>query len=263
MSVNGALLRHIYPQAKLGQGIGFNAMVVSASSAIGPTVAAGHPGAGTLAVAVRGQHPDRAGGAGGRAGRALPLNQLSGAPVRLAVGGAQRLHLRPGVQRRRHPDPHPRAGCSARSRRWRACWSARCWCVRELARPRPLVPVDLLRNPIFALSVATSIASFSRPDAGLRRPAVPLREHACTTPGGDRPAADAMAGGRGADGAGRRLAGGPDVDRGAVRDRAWRCSAPAWRRWRCMPAAPTPLDIGWRMARAGSASACSSRPTTA
>jgi len=33
--------------------------------------------------------------------------------------------------------------------------------IRELARPRPLVPVDLMRDPIFALSVATSIASFS------------------------------------------------------------------------------------------------------
>ena len=31
MSVNGALVRHIYPHAKLGQGIGFNAMVVSRS----------------------------------------------------------------------------------------------------------------------------------------------------------------------------------------------------------------------------------------
>src|SRR5581483_5075288 len=39
MSVNGALVRFIYPQARLGSGIGFNAMVVSASSAIGPTVA--------------------------------------------------------------------------------------------------------------------------------------------------------------------------------------------------------------------------------
>ena len=41
MSVNGALVRHTYPQTGLGHGIGMNAMVVSASSAIGPTVAAG------------------------------------------------------------------------------------------------------------------------------------------------------------------------------------------------------------------------------
>ena len=32
---------------------------------------------------------------------------------------------------------------------------------RELALPRPLVPFDLLRKPLFALSVATSIGSFA------------------------------------------------------------------------------------------------------
>ncbi len=40
MSVNGALVRFIYPRALLGRGIGFNALVVAGSSAAGPSVAA-------------------------------------------------------------------------------------------------------------------------------------------------------------------------------------------------------------------------------
>src|SRR6201985_1876407 len=41
MSVNMALVRHIYPRVMLGRGIGINAMVVAVSAAIGPTIAAG------------------------------------------------------------------------------------------------------------------------------------------------------------------------------------------------------------------------------
>src|SRR5271157_1924451 len=40
MSVNGALVRFIYPRAELGRGIGFNALVVAGSSTAGPSVAA-------------------------------------------------------------------------------------------------------------------------------------------------------------------------------------------------------------------------------
>ncbi len=40
MSVNGALVRFIYPRNELGRGIGFNALIVAGSSAAGPSVAA-------------------------------------------------------------------------------------------------------------------------------------------------------------------------------------------------------------------------------
>ena len=40
MSVNGALIRFIFPRAQLGRGIGYNVLVVAASSAAGPSVAA-------------------------------------------------------------------------------------------------------------------------------------------------------------------------------------------------------------------------------
>jgi MFS transporter, DHA2 family, multidrug resistance protein len=39
MSVNTALIRFIYPASRLGRGVGFNALVVAVSFAIGPTVA--------------------------------------------------------------------------------------------------------------------------------------------------------------------------------------------------------------------------------
>ncbi|MBC7634856.1 MAG: MFS transporter [Acetobacteraceae bacterium] len=40
-SVNSALVRQIFPRALLGQGVGFNALVVSTSLALGPTISAG------------------------------------------------------------------------------------------------------------------------------------------------------------------------------------------------------------------------------
>ena len=40
MSVNGALVRFIFPRALLGRGIGYNALIVAGSSAAGPSVAA-------------------------------------------------------------------------------------------------------------------------------------------------------------------------------------------------------------------------------
>jgi MFS transporter, DHA2 family, multidrug resistance protein len=40
MSVNGALIRFIFPKSQLGRGIGYNVLVVATSSAAGPSVAA-------------------------------------------------------------------------------------------------------------------------------------------------------------------------------------------------------------------------------
>ena len=159
MSVNGALVRHIYPHAKLGQGIGFNAMVVSASTAIGPTVASGilalgpwqwlfgvNVPIGLAALAI--------------GWRMLPENQLSerrfdwlsatlnAFTFGLVISGVDVL---------------------TRTRAWlfgavetiAGLAIGTLLVFRELSQPRPLVPVDLLRNRLFALSVATSIASFA------------------------------------------------------------------------------------------------------
>ncbi|HEY2708705.1 MAG TPA: MFS transporter [Caulobacteraceae bacterium] len=159
MSVNGALVRFIYPQAKLGQGIGFNAMVVSASSAIGPSVAAGILALGPWQWLFGVNIP--IGMAALAVGwRALPQNPLSGRrfdwlsalmnafTFGLVITGVDVL---------------------TRTRAWllgiveavAGVVIGVLLVLRELGRPRPLVPVDLLRHPIFALSIVTSIASFS------------------------------------------------------------------------------------------------------
>ncbi len=39
MSVNGALVRYTYPLKLLGRGVGYNALVIAAGSALGPTIA--------------------------------------------------------------------------------------------------------------------------------------------------------------------------------------------------------------------------------
>ena len=159
MSVNAALLRHIYPQAKLGQGIGFNAMVVSASSAVGPTVAAGILALGPWQWLFGVNIP--IGLAALAVGwRALPVNQLSerrfdwlsallnAFTFGLVFSGIDVL-------------TRTRARLIGAAETVVGLMVGALLVMRELGRPRPLVPVDLLRNPIFALSVATSIASFS------------------------------------------------------------------------------------------------------
>ncbi len=159
MSVNGALIRHIYPHAKLGQGIGFNAMVVSASSAIGPTVASAILALGPWPWLFAVNIP--IGLAALAVGwRSLPLNQLSerrfdwisalfnALTFGLVFSGVDIL-------------TRTRARLLGAAETAAGLIVGALLVMRELGRPRPLVPVDLLRNPLFSLSVLTSIASFS------------------------------------------------------------------------------------------------------
>jgi DHA2 family multidrug resistance protein-like MFS transporter len=159
MSVNGALVRHIYPHAKLGQGIGFNAMVVSAASALGPTVAAGilaigpwqwlfgiNIPIGLAALAI--------------GWRNLPENQLSerrfdwisatlnAFTFGLVISGIDVL-------------TRTRAQLLGALETLGGLIVGTLLVLRELNRPRPLVPLDLLRDRLFSLSVATSIVSFA------------------------------------------------------------------------------------------------------
>jgi DHA2 family multidrug resistance protein-like MFS transporter len=157
MGINGALVRHTYPQSRLGQGIGINAMVVSVSSAIGPTVAAG-----ILSVAhwpwLFGVNVPIGIAAIALASFALPATPtvdrrfdwpaalLNAATFGLIVSGVEawgRGAVGLGVG-------EVAAGVVAGA----------LLVARELPRPAPLVPFDLLRVPIFGLSVATSICSF-------------------------------------------------------------------------------------------------------
>jgi DHA2 family multidrug resistance protein-like MFS transporter len=158
MSVNTALVRFIYPYRQLGRGIGINAIVVSISAAAGPTIAsailavAKWPwlfavnvpiGVAALAVGIyalpvtsRSPHDFDIRGA---ILSALTFGLLIGGIDAAGHGEASWLFILSGVG---------------------AIVFGTLLVRRELAMPSPLLPVDLLRIPIFSLSVATSICSF-------------------------------------------------------------------------------------------------------
>lgn len=157
MSINAALVRFTYPKRFLGRGMGLNALVISVSAAIGPTVAAAilakaswewlfaiNVPIGVLAIVI--------------AFRALPatvgserkFDWLSAVLNALTFGflitGAESV---------------AREGLAAGL--WKLAVGAAAGGLltyRELRHEAPLVPFDLLRIPIFGLSIATSIVSF-------------------------------------------------------------------------------------------------------
>jgi MFS transporter, DHA2 family, multidrug resistance protein len=159
MSVNTALIRFIYPQSQLGRGIGINTVVVAISAAAGPTIASGilsvaswpwlfavNVPLGILAVAI--------------AARALPKTPLgkhgfdfAGALLSAGTFG----FLIGGID----AGGHGEAGKLVAVELTFAIVCGYFLVRRELSRPAPLFPVDLLGIPIFALSVGTSICSFA------------------------------------------------------------------------------------------------------
>ena len=158
MSMNAALVRATYPQAMLGKGIGYNALVLSISAAAGPTVAAMILSVGPwpwlflvnvpfgLAALLVGMRAlPRNSGHGGRPNYVSAL--LSAVALSTLIYGIETLA------------------------RFEVATGATLLIVavctgtllvrREWSRPAPLLPLDLLRVPIFALSIATSITSFA------------------------------------------------------------------------------------------------------
>ena len=159
MSVNSALVRFIYPRRLLGRGFGINVMVGSASSALGPSVAAailsvaGWPwlfavnvplgiivlvlGARTLPFTPRASHRFDWGSA---ALNAITFGLLISGIEAFGHGGSPIYAVLEVV-----------GGVAAG------------WMLarRQVSRVNPLLPVDLMRRPIFALSVAASTFSFA------------------------------------------------------------------------------------------------------
>ena len=118
--------------------------------------------------------------------------------------------------------------------------------TRQLSQHSPMLPVDLLRIPLFALSVATSICSFIATEHGAGLAAVPVREHPRPQPGGDRSAADAVAARRGGDRAVHRPIVRP-LSGGAARRCGLAVMATGLALLSLLPAHPTAFDIVWRM----------------
>jgi MFS transporter, DHA2 family, multidrug resistance protein len=158
MSMNAALVRATYPAKMLGRGMGYNAMVISVAAAIGPTLAAlilsiaswqwlfliNLP-VGIAALAVGRKSLPEPQGHGHPFDWASAL--LSAAMMGLIVFGAEtsaRESATVGIAM-------IAAGIVA----------AVVLVMRERGEPRPLMPIDLLRIPVFSLSICTSIVSFA------------------------------------------------------------------------------------------------------
>ncbi len=159
MSVNGALVRHTYPHRQLGRGIGLNALVISVAAVLGPSIASAilavgpwqwlfavnlPVGAAALLVGWFAL-PDSA-----RTGRGLDwisaaLNVVAFGLIIVGVDVLTRgsgswiggLELAVGVV------------------------AATLMVRRSFSQARPMVPIDLLRNRLFSLSLLTSVASFT------------------------------------------------------------------------------------------------------
>ena len=159
MSVNGALVRFIYPRRWLGRGVGLNATIGSIASAVGPTVAAGILSVAPVALAVRGERADRRAGHSDGVARTAAHAEFR-RPLRCAECDLERARLRAAGQRDRADWAMARAPVYAGAELGLAWSFGFVLVTRQLARTSPMLPVDLLRIPLFALSVATSICSF-------------------------------------------------------------------------------------------------------
>jgi DHA2 family multidrug resistance protein-like MFS transporter len=158
MSVNIALIRAIYPPQTLGRGVGLNALVVGVSFAAGPTLAslvlsvAAWPWLfainlplALLSLAVAWPALPR----GHTAGHALdPLTALLTALCFASLIGA----LSAATQRQPLLVVGPLAAL--------ALGAGVLLLRRQAGHPAPMLPVDLLRRPMFALSICTAVASF-------------------------------------------------------------------------------------------------------
>ncbi|MDB5896284.1 MAG: transporter [Rhodoferax sp.] len=169
MAVNAALVRLIYPKRLFGRGVAINSMVVAASSVAGPTVAAGILSIAPwpwlfalnlplgLVVLVLGR-------------RSLPFNAprktepLAIQPLDVLLNmlmfglvflGADALGTRMAAG-------EGAAGAATPLAMLAAGLAVGVFYVRrQLRQARPLFPLDLLRIPVFALSMCTSVGAFA------------------------------------------------------------------------------------------------------
>lgn len=160
MSVNTALIRLIYPQRHLGRGMGINSFIVAVSAAAGPTIAAAilsiaswkwlflinvPLGIIALILAMRFLPPN-----GSRSNK--PRFDLPSAVMNALTFGLLITALSGFAQ----GQPMTLIGAEVAAMMVVGYFFIR----RQLSLPVPLLPVDLLRIPLFSLSIGTSICSF-------------------------------------------------------------------------------------------------------
>ncbi len=158
LSMNAALVRATYPRDMLGRGIGYNAVVLSVSAAAGPSLAAlilhvttwpwlfliNIP-FGLVALLVGVRALPRSVGHGGKPNYLSAL--LSATALSSLIFGIETLA-------REQTDGTGLLLLLV------AVVSGTLLVRREWTRPAPLLPLDLLRRPIFSLSITTSVTSF-------------------------------------------------------------------------------------------------------
>ena len=159
MSVNSALIRFVYPSRILGRGFGHNALVVATAFTLGPTIASGilalgpwpwlfavNIPFGLLAIAIGLKtlpHPPRAVHAFDFPGAMLAASCLG--LFILGIGSAAH-KASPGLV------STELAGAILLG-----------WLLirRHADHPAPMLPIDLFRRPVFALSAATAVCAFA------------------------------------------------------------------------------------------------------
>jgi MFS transporter, DHA2 family, multidrug resistance protein len=159
MAVNSALVRFVYPNRLLGRGFGHNALVVATAFTLGPTIASG-----ILAIG------------------SWPWLFAVNIPFGLIAMGIG-LKTLPATPRAVHAFDFPgallAAGClglfiigvgSAAHKASPGMVSLELtaaillgWVLtrRHADHPAPMLPIDLFRRPVFALSAATAVCSFA------------------------------------------------------------------------------------------------------
>ncbi len=160
MSVNGALVRFTYPHASLGRGVGLNALVVSAAAALGPSLASAilsvaswewlfavnvPVGAFNVLLAIR----------------ALPHSDRSGRRFDWTSAGLNALMFGLffiGADTFSHGEGQAVVALAEIAG---AVVAGFVLLRREAKAGLPLIPVDLLKIRVFALSVAASVGAFS------------------------------------------------------------------------------------------------------
>jgi len=157
MSVNGALVRFIFPRDSLGRGIGYNALIVAGSSTAGPSVAAAIMSVLSWPWLFALQVP-----AGivslWLAHRFLPRTPLAGHPfdplsaLLNAITFGLFISALDGVGR----GQRPAIVLIELAVSFAVGWY---FVLRQRTLAAPMLPVDLFRRPVFALSVATAICA--------------------------------------------------------------------------------------------------------
>ena len=159
MSVNSALIRFVYPSRMLGRGYGYNALVVGTAFTFGPTIASGILAFGTWPWLFAVNIPF------GLVAMAIGLRTLPRTPraehgfdflgAAMAAMCLGLVILGVGSAAHRAPTGPVVAELVV------GIGLGLVLIRRQADHPAPMLPVDLFRRPMFALSAATAVCSFA------------------------------------------------------------------------------------------------------